>query len=299
MTGVSEMALCKLKREMEALSVVNLWRRWIMSGTNSFHKKMGWTPLLLCILVVLSSIELASCSQHRSEHRSSLMSGLQYDPERPPPKTEQETTILPVSSLSLHPMTSKPPYRAWQGSHREYISIPNHPSIKKYISYYKAGRGQGSLNKALERAWPYIPILSEILKSHGVPPELLSVALVESHFNNRPARRGMPAGLWQLAPSTARKMGLCVNQKADERLDPIKSTDAAARHLRDLYDQFNSWPLALAAYNAGEGRIQRAIGNRWPEDLWEVYALKPLPSRTREYISKVMAVIVLTRNQLL
>ena len=272
-----------------------------MNEMIQLHSRAEWTSVLMSLLVLFGSVELAACSPYYGDHRGNVMSGLLYDPERPPPQIEgadRKTPVVPASRLS---MNENPSSREWQNAFHgnDAISIPNHPNIKRYVQYYRHGKGHDGLSQALERAWPYIPIMSEILKSQGVPPEMLSVALVESSFRNCRASRGNPAGLWQMMPSTARKLGLRVDRKTDERLDPIKSTEAAARHLRELHDQFESWPLALAAYNAGAGKITRALKGRCPRDLGEIYALKPIPSLTREYISKVMAVIVVARNNLL
>ncbi len=256
------------------------------------HKRFELMPLLLCLLLAFCSIEMAGCAQHRSETRSDLLSGLLYDPERPPPGERQTG-----SGMQHQPGAPVSSYYPWQGTAPwDQIPIPNHPSIKRYISYYKHGRGRTGLAKALERSWQYVPAMSQILKSHGVPPELVSVVFVESQFRNCRSSRGNPAGLWQFMPGTARRMGLQVNRQVDERLDPMKSTVAAAKYLRLLYDQFQSWPLALAAYNAGEQKIKSKMDYRWAEDLKGTQVLPPLPGRTHDYVAKVMAVILVTRN---
>jgi membrane-bound lytic murein transglycosylase D len=140
--------------------------------------------------------------------------------------------------------------------------------------------------------------MAEILKANGVPPELLSVALVESKFINSHGRRGNPAGMWQMVPSTARRLGLRVDREVDERLDVVKSTGAAARYFHSLYERCNnSWPLVLAAYNAGEKRVERALEHQSAScDLKDISTIGSIPNHTREYVSKILAIILVARS---
>lgn len=196
---------------------------------------------------------------------------------------------LPASVL-LSPVpdaTDSPHVGRW--SNRIQIPIPNQPSIQNYIRFYH-GQGRKTFLDALERSWPYVPVMSKILESHGVPPELLSVVLIESCFKRNAFCRGA-GGYWQLLAATARKMGLRVDRWVDERLDPVKSTEAAARYLRSFYDQYHCWNLALAAYNAGGGSITRAMQRNGASDFWELSRRRSLPRLTREYVPKVLAAV--------
>lgn len=142
----------------------------------------------------------------------------------------------------------------------------------------------------LSRAGRYIELMEEILIQKGLPKELVFLPLIESGFNTNAYSRSRAVGPWQFIASTAKKYGLTINWWIDERRDPIKSTIAAARYLKDLYDMFNSWHLAMAAYNAGEGRVLRALRRAKTDDEWELLQKKRFLRReTREYVPKFIA----------
>jgi membrane-bound lytic murein transglycosylase D len=128
-----------------------------------------------------------------------------------------------------------------------------------------------------------------ILRAHGLPEELIAVVAVESGFRPSVLSPKGARGLWQLMPETARRYGLAVGREADERLDPLKSTHAAARYLSDLYAQFADWPLALAAYNAGEQRVERALSRMGARDFWTLARHAALPKETRAYVPAVLS----------
>lgn len=142
----------------------------------------------------------------------------------------------------------------------------------------------------LARSGMYIDLMKEILVQNGLPKELVFLPLIESGFNTNAYSRSRAVGPWQFIASTARKYGLTINWWIDERRDPIKSTEAAARYLKDLYDMFNSWHLAMAAYNAGEGKVLRALRKTRTDDHWTLLQKKGyLKRETREYVPKFIA----------
>lgn len=128
----------------------------------------------------------------------------------------------------------------------------------------------------------------KIFREEGLPTELLVVAGVESNFKPFALSPKGARGLWQFMPATARRYGLRVDAFYDDRLDAEKSTRAAARYLRDLYAQFQNWPLALAAYNAGEDSVQKAIDRGGHADFWHLSNQKHLPKETRAYVPAVL-----------
>jgi membrane-bound lytic murein transglycosylase B len=150
-----------------------------------------------------------------------------------------------------------------------------------------------SVGAAMKRLDQLRPTLSRILESEGVPQEIVSVVIVESGGRTTALSPKGALGLWQLMPDTARRYGLVVTPSRDDRLDVERSTRVAAHYLRELYQQFGSWPLALAAYNAGEQRVQRAIERSGITDFIQLSSLRLLPQETRNYVPAVLSAMQL------
>lgn len=143
------------------------------------------------------------------------------------------------------------------------------------------------------RAPALVPSVKDVLKAEGVPPELVWLAEVESSFNPQARSPAGAAGLFQLMPATAQRWGL-KTQPEDERLAPTASARAAAKYLRFLHGRFGDWALALAAYNAGEGRVGRVLKNSGGKTFEDVE--DHLPVETQMYVPKVMATIAMREN---
>ena len=154
----------------------------------------------------------------------------------------------------------------------------------------KTGRNI-QLQKAVERVRGLRPVLEPILREEGIPQQMAAVVLVESGGMSSALSPKGARGLWQFMPDTARRYGLVVTTVLDERLDPYKSTRAAARYLRDLHTQFGNWPLALAAYNAGEDTVQRAVERTSTRDFSLIARTGILPLETRSYVPAVLNAI--------
>jgi membrane-bound lytic murein transglycosylase D len=139
--------------------------------------------------------------------------------------------------------------------------------------------------------------LLPILKAHDVPPGFLYLALVESGMDPEARSSADAVGLWQFMPSTGREYGLRIEDGMDDRTDERLATLAAGRYLRDLFDDFGSWELAAAAYNAGPGRVQRAMDSSGTDDFWGLVEGKHLPPETRAYVPKFIAVVQLAAER--
>jgi membrane-bound lytic murein transglycosylase D len=168
------------------------------------------------------------------------------------------------------------------------IEIPDRQEIRRFVNYFLANRQ--SFENTLRRASYYMPIIVPIVQKHGLPEELALLPAIESAFNPFAVSRAGAAGLWQFIPSTARRYGLRVDGEIDERFDVIKSTEAAAMYLKDLYQTFKNWELALAAYNCGESCVARRTGGI---NFWETQNFLPL--ETKNYVPAFFAVLLLTR----
>ncbi|MFA5353082.1 MAG: transglycosylase SLT domain-containing protein [Thermodesulfovibrionales bacterium] len=161
-------------------------------------------------------------------------------------------------------------------------------AIDKNLFFFK-DRIKERFSLWLERSARYVEIMKGILNEKGLPEDLVFLPIVESGFNLNAYSRAAAVGPWQFISGTAKRYGLVVDWWRDERRDPIKSTNAAAEYLKDLYGMFGSWKLALAAYNAGEGRILRALKKTGTEDYWALMETKQLHSETNEYVPKYIA----------
>lgn len=167
--------------------------------------------------------------------------------------------------------------------------------VAGYISYF-SNRGRGTFERAFARSGRYRGMMLPILKQEGVPQDLIYLAQAESGFHPLAVSRAGARGIWQFMGGRARGYGLQRSQWVDERQDPVKSTRAAAKHLKDLYAQFGDWYLAMAAYNSGPGTVQAAVKRTGYADFWELYRRNVLPKETRNYVPIILAVTIMTKN---
>jgi membrane-bound lytic murein transglycosylase D len=167
--------------------------------------------------------------------------------------------------------------------------------VAGYISYFSS-RGRPTLEHALARSGRYQEMIQRVLKEEGVPQELIYLAQAESGFHPLALSRAGARGMWQFMASRAKGYGLERNWWIDERQDPEKSTRAAAHHLKDLYNEFGDWYLAMAAYNSGPGTVQSAVKRTGYADYWELYKRNVLPKETRNYVPIILAVTIMAKN---
>ncbi len=171
------------------------------------------------------------------------------------------------------------------------IPLELHPKVLDYIELFQTSR-RASFSRGLSRSRIYEEEIKTILREEEVPTDLYYLALIESAFNPKAYSRARAMGIWQFIYSTGRMYGLQRSHWIDERRDHLKATRAAARHLRDLHRDLGSWPLALAAYNAGINRVKRAIRKAGTSDFW---ALR-LPAQTRNYVPAFYAAVIIAKE---
>ena len=177
------------------------------------------------------------------------------------------------------------------------IPIPLNQRVLSYIELFQ-GRLHDFIEEGMKRGSKYLPMIQNVFRAEGLPLDLAYVPLVESAFKPNALSRVKAKGVWQFMAGTAAENGLRRNWYIDERSDPEKATVAAAKYLRTLAKIFNGdWHLALASYNGGPGRLQRAMNKARLDDFWQL-AEKPkvLPRETREYVPMILAAIVIARN---
>ncbi|MCF7886605.1 MAG: LysM peptidoglycan-binding domain-containing protein [Candidatus Marinimicrobia bacterium] len=173
-----------------------------------------------------------------------------------------------------------------------HLPLVKSDKIEKIINYFQ-GRLHNNFQQWLNNSGRYKELMMPIIKKYGLPEEIFYLAMIESGFKPTAYSYAHAAGTWQFIASTGAMYGLDRNWWVDERRDPVKSTIAAARHLKDLHDYFNDWFLALAAYNCGKLNVLRAIRRERTRDYWQ---LRTLPRQTRNYIPKMMAAIIIAKS---
>jgi peptidoglycan lytic transglycosylase D len=176
------------------------------------------------------------------------------------------------------------------------IPIPLNDRVLGYIELFQ-GRLRGHIQSGMDRGAQYLPMIQEVFKKEGLPLDLAYIPLIESAFKPAAQSQKRARGVWQFMRATSEERGLETNWFVDERSDPEKSTRAAADYLKWLYAQFGDWHLALASYNGGPGRVQRAVKRSGIEDFWRLSEGKRhLPRETREYVPLILAAMVIAKN---
>ena len=169
-------------------------------------------------------------------------------------------------------------------------------AVLGFINYFSSERGKKTLIGGWKRMGRYKPMISRILDEEGVPQELIYLAQAESGFLPRAMSNMAAVGMWQFVKFRGNEYGLKQTPYADERMDPEMATRAAARHLRDLYNQFGDWYLAIAAYNCGPGTVDRAIARTGYADIWELRSRGVLPLETSNYVPIILAMTIMSKN---
>ncbi|MBI4703038.1 MAG: transglycosylase SLT domain-containing protein [Deltaproteobacteria bacterium] len=217
-----------------------------------------------------------------------------------PPGPRVDISGLPASGLP-GPAPSEPQVKdlGWLTT----LAPPAIPArwegpVVRYLEYYRdTPRGRALVRRWVQKSGRYGDAIRAVLREHGLPEDLVWVALVESGFEPTARSHAGAVGLWQFMPATGRIYGLTVNRRVDERLDPARSTQAAARHLKDLFGRFGSWELAFAAYNMGYGGLLATVRKYNTNDFWELARLEAaLPYETALYVPKIVAMAVVAHN---
>lgn len=175
------------------------------------------------------------------------------------------------------------------------IPIVINEKVEHFIQYFQT-TARNRFSNWLARSEKYIPFMKNLLKENGLPEDLVYMSLIESGFNPYAYSRSKASGPWQFIYLTGKKYGLKVNWWVDERRDPEKSTIAAARYLKDLYDMFECWYLAAAGYNAGENKIANAMKRYRTEDFWELTKYRYLKKETKDYVPQMIAAALIAKD---
>jgi len=252
-------------------------------------------PVLLATLALAGAATLSGCASRPTE----------YDPRRDAPRSvsaREYGYVRPATDVRVRDEAPRVAYSGRIGDdvwdrvrHGRRLGIDHHTRVERALAAMK--RNPNYLTGLTRRASPYLHLIVEELERHGLPAELALLPEIESRYNPRAVSHMSATGMWQFMPYTGREMGLVQNGMYDGRNDILASTRGAIAYLTQLRDQFDGdWALALAAYNAGPGRVrgaQRANAARGqPTDYWSLN----LPSETQHYVPKLLAVIDLVRS---
>ena len=201
-----------------------------------------------------------------------------FDP--PAATTATETTVATDLSQTSHD-----------------VDIPLNRKVLSYIELFQ-GNLREFISEGLQRGVKYLPMIQAEFREQGLPLDLAYIPLIESAFKNTARSRVRAQGMWQFMSYTGREHGLMLNWYVDERSDPEKATKAAAQYLKTLGKMFDGdWHLAMASYNGGPGRVQRAIRRSGKKDFWALTTTsRYLPRETREYVPMILAAIVIAKN---
>jgi membrane-bound lytic murein transglycosylase D len=191
----------------------------------------------------------------------------------------------PSDAPALQVSLIAPPYR-----------VEDNHDVRRFLDQFQTGYRRAIVERWLVRAGRYLPMVLNVFKQKGLPEELVFTAMIESGFDPLAASRAGAKGIWQFMAPTARRYGLRVDNWLDERLDPEKSTVAAARHFVDLYAVFGSWNLAQAAYNAGERTVLEAIKAMGTSDFWTLARGRWLRDETKNFIPAIQAATLIARE---
>ena len=176
------------------------------------------------------------------------------------------------------------------------IPIPLNARVLSYVEVFQ-GRLRGFIQEGLDRGSQYLPMIQRVFRAEGLPLDLAYVPLIESAFKTNALSRAKAKGVWQFMRPTAIENGLKHDWYVDERSDPYKATVAAAKYLKALGRMFDGdWHLALASYNGGPGRVQRAMKRHRRDDFWSLAKPRWLPRETREYVPMILAAVIIARN---
>lgn len=200
---------------------------------------------------------------------------------------------LPTDEDASSQINSKlsEPYKSPLGE----VPLDRNKYVDMWLKYFQ-GRGRKHMIRYLERSTRYLPMMKNTLREHGLPEDLVYVALIESGFSPVAHSHANAVGYWQFIRDTGRRYGLRLDSYIDERRDPVQSTRAAAEYFKALYNLFGSWHLSLAAYNTGENRVKNRVMRYYTRDYWVLVRKRALPRETRNYVPKYIAAALIAKN---
>ncbi len=263
-------------------------------------KKLGL--ILLSIIFVAGCGSTPKSSQKHSKKKNSKSKNYSYyDSGSGDPANQASIEDVIYSELSKRQQALLRKYRVPNTSHslsgvKFDIPVVVNDRVSTWIDYFANGSGRKHYGRYLSRSTRFVPTQLRILKEVGVPKDLIFLSMIESGFNTHAYSSAAASGLWQFIRSTGRLYNLDSDYWVDERRDPEKATLAAAQHLKDLYQDFGDWYLAFAAYNAGPGKVRRAIAATGSNNFWVLANSSYLRQETKDYVPKLLAAAIIAKS---
>lgn len=262
----------------------------------------------LLVLLLISSLSACSTRSKNTAHQQGatddiVATGVALSSE------EEESSLAEPEATAEEEIAALSQPGAWEygaggrnGSLANAIDLSAYDfpiTVNRQVQYYLdlfQGKQRNYFTGWLARSARYRPFIEAELAKAGLPRDLVFLAMIESGFNPSAYSCADAAGLWQFIEGTGRRYGLQVNTWVDERRQPEKATRAAIKYLGKLHREFDDWYLAVAAYNAGERRIENAITDHGTRDFWEIAATDSIFQETKRYVPKLIAAIIIGRN---
>ncbi len=222
----------------------------------------------------------------------------------PAPSLLEDQTVPEATDTDRADVAWEPSPQTVAGSSPWAVTSPNflpfpveaNGAVERFVELFQTGWRRDMVGRWLDRSTRYQGMIRQVFERKGLPQDLAFTAMIESGFNPLAVSRAGAKGLWQFMEQTARRYGLRVDRWVDERLDPVKSTEAAADYLKDLFAQFGHWFLALAAYNAGEVRVARAVEGTRSNNFWTIARSPWLREETKQFVPQIQAAALIARE---
>jgi membrane-bound lytic murein transglycosylase D len=295
----------------ERIDLLIIEARQLVDDGKTFSRAGNMEEARRCFQLALDSIKLSGIGffeNPRLEHAYyTLLSEIQaeelramMDPSRVKDFEFEEVSPLDeISLLNLYSLEVDPLLRdlVTQDLLETRFDIPVvlNEQVLRFLNFYQ-NRGRRFMEEGIRRSGKYLPIFRKAFEKHGVPLDLVYLAHVESLFNPKALSRAKALGLWQFMKGTGEICGLRQDWWLDERMDIVKSTEAAALYLKSLHSAFKDWHLAMAAYNVGPGRIERLLKRHGQLDYWTLAGRGYLPRETANYVPSILASLIIFRH---
>ena len=267
-----------------------------MRCQNRYFKSLKWVLSCLCLAACSTTTQtvtsVAQVEPGNSGPSAQISSGVIPLQSENSPRTARDIETLTIDDVIK---LEEPNTQNLYDNSRYDFPITVNSRVEGWIDYF-TGKGRGHMERYLSRSSRYMPLMKQLFKKAGLPEDLVYLALIESGFNLKAKSRAKAVGPWQFMKATGKRYGLRVDAWVDERRDPIRSTEAAANYLKDLYLMFESWYLAASAYNAGEYKVLRAIEETKTNNYWRICETKMLRRETKDYVPKLIAAAIIAKN---